>query len=81
MSKRNEIIKPNAFVEIAEDVLVQNQSNLTIRSCESVGEPKPNSGLMIEPLLTLKYVHESESLWLYNPNPVPITVGYSPAIT
>lgn len=81
MSKTNEIIEPNAFVEITEDVAVQNQSNLTIRASESATQPKADEGLMIAPLKVLKYMHETESLWLYNPNTVPITVGYNPSIT
>lgn len=81
MAEINQIIEPDSFVHIEEDVKVQNQSNLTIRATESVNKPKRDEGFMIEKMTVLQYTHESLSLWLYNPNTVPITVGYNPAVT
>lgn len=75
--KRSELIPADSFVEITEDVAVQNQSPAPIHFCECATQPKKRTGLMIEPYKVLKYTQAEESLWLYNPNTVSVTVGYS----
>ena len=81
MSKRNEVLEPNSFVEIRENVSVQNQSQQSLQYYENNVNLGGNVGFLLKSFKTFKYTHEGSSLWLHNSTNSTIVVGYSPSIT